>query len=205
MNGRSGSGSSADGSSVTGRSVDGRSVPPTPSRARTPATRLTRRTRLGAAGLVVLAAAATGGTMALTGCSSGTARTDAKSASPARLTVSGGYIPRPLLTDMAAAYFTVTNSGGTAARLTSVTSTLAAHATLHTTTADTMRQVTSLPVPAHGTLALRNGGDHVMLEDLTRRPAVGDTVTLTLHFAHASPATVTVTVPVRPTTYTPGG
>jgi copper(I)-binding protein len=34
---------------------------------------------------------------------------------------------------------------------------------------------------------------------------VGDKVTLTLHFTHATPATVTVTVPVRPTTYRPGG
>ena len=165
-----------------------------------------RRTRAGAAALVVLAAAATGGSVALTGCSSAQqAGGDAKPAGPARLTVSGGYIPRPLLTDMAAAYFTVTNSGGGAARLTSVTSTLAAHATLHTTSHDTMQQVPSLPVPAGGRLTLGTGGDHVMLEDLSRRPSVGDKVTLTLHFAHASPATVTVTVPVRPTTYTPGG
>ena len=164
-----------------------------------------RRTRVGAAGLVVLAVAATGGGMALTGCSSSPAGADARTAAPARLTVSGGYVPRPLLTDMAVAYFTVTNSGGTAARLTSVTSPLAAHATLHTTTDDTMRQVTSLPVPAGGRLTLGNGGDHVMLEDLTHRPSVGDPVTLTLHFAHASPATVTVTVTVRPTTYTPEG
>jgi hypothetical protein len=169
---------------------------------------------------VAFAAVATSGTMALTGCSSSTSSkasassasskasatsADAKGASPARLTVTGGYIPRPLLTDMAAAYFTVTNSGGTAAQLTSVTSTLAAHGTLHTTTDDTMRQVMSLQVPAHGRLRLANGGDHVMLEDLTGRPAVGDKVTLTLHFAHATPATVNVTVPVRPTTYTPGG
>jgi copper(I)-binding protein len=153
---------------------------------------------------VALAAVATGGTMALTGCSS-SAGTDTKTASPARLAVTAGYIPRPLLTDMAVAYFTVTNSGGTAAQLTSVTSTLAAHATLHTTTDDTMQQVTSLPVPAGGTLTLKGGGDHVMLESLARKPAVGDKVTLTLHFAHASPGTVTVTVPVRPTTYTPGG
>jgi hypothetical protein len=119
--------------------------------------------------------------------------------------VSGAYIPRPLLTDMAAAYFTVTNTGGSTARLTSVTSSLAAHATLHTTTDDTMRQVMSLAVPAGGKLTLSTGGDHVMLEDLTRKPAVGDKVTLTLHFAHATPATMAVTVPVRPTTYHPGG
>lgn len=177
-----------------------------------------RRTRAGAAALVVLAAVATGGTIALTGCSSssgspgasGPADTSAvaagaKAASPAHLAVTGGYIPQPLLTDMAAAYFTVTNTGGTAARLTSVSSGLAAHATLHRTTDDTMQQVMSLPVPAGGKLTLSTGGNHVMLEDLSHKPAVGDKVTLTLHFAHATPATVTVTVPVRPTTYHPGG
>lgn len=173
-------------------------------RAALPRPRLPRGTRAGAAALVVLAAAATGGAVGLAGCSSSSGGGH-KSAGPARLSVTGGYIPRPLLTDMAAAYFTVTNSGGTAARLTSVTSPLAAHATLHTTSHDTMQQVSSLAVPAGGRLALATGGDHVMLEDLVRKPAVGDKVTLTLHFAHASPATVTVTVPVRPTTYAPGG
>ncbi|WP_435172433.1 copper chaperone PCu(A)C [Actinacidiphila sp. bgisy145] len=180
-----------------------------------------RRTRVGAAALVVLAAVATGGSMALTGCSSSAGSTagskaassgasgadgaNAKAGSPAALAVSGGYIPQPLLTDMAAAYFTVTNTGGTAAQLTSVTSGLAAHATLHTTSNDTMQQVMSLTVPAGGKLTLSTGGDHVMLEDLTHKPAVGDKVTLTLHFAHATPAAVTVTVPVRPTTYQPEG
>jgi copper(I)-binding protein len=125
--------------------------------------------------------------------------------SPARLSVSDGYIPQPLLTDMAAAYVKVSNTGGSAAELTSVTSPLAAHVTLHTTTGTTMRQVESLRVPAGGSLQLGLGADHLMLENLTRRPAVGDKVTLTLHFTHATPATVTVTVLVRPTTYRPGG
>jgi copper(I)-binding protein len=129
----------------------------------------------------------------------------AEGGAPARLAVSGGYLPQPLLTDMAAAYLTVHNTGGGAAELTSVTSPLAAHVTLHTTVGTTMRQVMSLPVPAGGSLTLGLGADHLMLENLTRRPAVGDKVTLTLHFTHATPATVTITVPVRPTTYRPGG
>lgn len=124
---------------------------------------------------------------------------------PGRLTVSGGYIPQPLLTDMAAAYFTVTSTGGGAARLTSVTTPLAAHVTLHTTVGTTMEQVPSFTVPAGGSLTLGTGGNHLMLENLVRKPAVGDKVTLVLHFAHATPATLSVTVPVRPTTYTPKG
>lgn len=135
----------------------------------------------------------------------GTSARSLSGATPAHLTVSGGYIPQPLLTDMAAAYVTLTNAGGTAADLTAVTTPLAAHVTLHTTTDGTMRQVTSLRVPPHGTLRLAGGADHLMLENLTHKPAVGEAVTLTLRFAEDTPAPMTVTVPVRPTTYTPKG
>ncbi|MEE4541123.1 copper chaperone PCu(A)C [Streptomyces sp. V4-01] len=162
----------------------------------------------GALGAVAVAATCA---VLLAGCGAGTSGASGASDAaatlrgPARLAVSGAYIPRPLLTDMAAGYFTVTNSGGTAARLTSVTTPLAAHVTLHTTVGTTMRQVESFTVPAGGSLTLGSGGDHLMLENLVRRPAVGDKVTLTLHFDHATPATMSVTVPVRPTTYTPKG
>ncbi|HEY5833324.1 copper chaperone PCu(A)C [Streptomyces sp.] len=150
----------------------------------------------GGAAVAVAAAVALGGFSSSDASARGNTRAD--------LAVTGGYIPRPILADLAAAYVTVTNSGGTPAELTSVTTPLAAHVTLHTTTGTTMRQVASLTVPAGGRLTLGTGGDHLMLENLTRRPAVGDTVPLTLHFAHATPAAVTVTVPVRPTTYRPG-
>lgn len=156
-----------------------------------------RRALLGALGGVVAVAAATGAATGLTGHSG--------AHGPAKLTVSGGYIPQPLLTDEAAAYVTVTNTGGTDAQLTSVSTALAAHTTLHDTTGTTMRQVTALTVPAGGRLALGTGGDHMMLETLTHKPRVGERVTLRLHFAHAVPATITVTVPVRPTTYSPKG
>lgn len=157
-----------------------------------------RRAFLGAIGGVVAVAAASGAALGLSG-RSGTG------GGPARLEVSGGYVPQPLLTDEAAAYVTVRNTGGTDAQLTSVTTPLAAHVTLHTTTGTTMRQVPALTVPAGGTLALATGGDHMMMEGLTHKPSVGERITLTLHFTHASPASVTVTVPVRPTTYDPRG
>ncbi|WP_333768040.1 copper chaperone PCu(A)C [Streptomyces sp. IBSBF 2435] len=156
-----------------------------------------RRALLGALGGAVAVAAASGAAAGLAGHSG--------SGGPARLTVSGGYIPRPLLADEAAAYVTVSNSGGTDAQLTSVTTPLAAHVTLHTTTGTTMRQVTSLTVPAGGRLVLGTGGAHMMLETLTHMPSVGERITLMLHFTHATPATVALTVPVRPTTYHPRG
>ncbi|WP_405583986.1 copper chaperone PCu(A)C [Streptomyces sp. NBC_01190] len=150
-------------------------------------------------GAAVLVAAAAG--LVLTHYTAGSASAQ----TPAKLSVSGGYIPQPLLTDLAAAYFTVTNSGGSAAELTSVSTPLAAHVTLHTTTGTTMEQVGALTVPAHGRLTLGVGGNHLMLENLDRKPRVGAKVTLTLRFTHATPATMTVTVPVRPTTYHPEG
>lgn len=159
-----------------------------------------RRALLGTIGGVVAVAAASGAAAGLAGHGSGSSGTG-----PARLTVSAGYIPQPLLTDEAAAYVTVTNSGGTDAQLTSVSTPLAASVTLHTTTGATMRQVGALTVPAGGKLVLGTGGDHMMLENLTHKPSVGERITLRLHFTHASPATVTVTVPVRPTTYDPRG
>ncbi|HEY3478498.1 MAG TPA: copper chaperone PCu(A)C [Streptomyces sp.] len=158
----------------------------------------------GGAAVAVAAVVALGSTSS-SAAGPGSPGSGSQGGAPARLAVSGGYIPRPLLTDMAAAYLTVRNTAGGAAELTAVTSPLAAHVTLHTTVGTTMRQVMSLPVPAGGSLTLGLGADHLMLENLTRRPAVGDKVTLTLHFTHATPATVTITVPVRPTTYRPGG
>lgn len=159
-----------------------------------------RRVRRAAPAVGLAASAA----LLAAGCSS-TTHAAADTRTPAHLTVNGGYIPQPLLTDLAVAYVTVTNSGGSPAALTAVSTPLAAHVSLHTTTDMTMRQVTSLPVPAHGRLTLATGGDHLMLENLVRKPAVGDTVPLTLHFTGATPTTMTVTVPVRPTTYTPKG
>nr|WP_223186720.1 copper chaperone PCu(A)C [Streptomyces sp. CBMA29] len=143
---------------------------------------------------------ATGAGVALSDGSSGTS---GQGGGLGKVSVSGGYIPQPLLTDEAAAYVTVKNTGGGDAELTAVSTPLAAHVTLHSTTGTTMRQVTALTVPAGGTLTLGTGGDHMMLENLTHKPRVGETVTLRLHFAHATPATVTVTVPVEATTYRP--
>jgi copper(I)-binding protein len=164
-----------------------------------------RRALAGALGGTAAVAVAAVAGLILAGGSSSGANGSAKAGSPAKLSVSAGYIPQPLLTDLAAAYFTVTNSGGTAAELTSVSTPLAAHVTLHSTTGTTMYQVASLTVPAGGRLTLGTGADHLMLENLTGKPSVGAKVTLTLHFAHATPATMTVTVPVQPTTYHPEG
>jgi copper(I)-binding protein len=119
-----------------------------------------------------------------------------------RLAVSGAYVKEPPMPDMAAGYFTIANTGGAADKLTSVSTDIAEHATVHTTKANgAMAEAGPLTVPAHGRLVLRTGGYHVMLMGLKRKPETGDMVTFTLRFATSSP--ITVRAPVRPASYRP--
>ena len=120
------------------------------------------------------------------------------------LKVTGGYVREPLMKDMAGGYVTIVNTGRADDRLTSVTSDLAAEVSMHrTTAAGQMEPVTSFTIPAGGRLVLAKGGNHLMLMNLRRMPAVGDTVTFQLHFAKSAP--LTVRVPVQPTSYVPKG
>lgn len=153
---------------------------------------MTRRLALVPALLALAATAVTAG------CS---ATGSGDHAVPPRLKVSGAYLPQPVNRDMAAGFLTVVNSGGTADRLTSVTSDVSGDVTLHRTKGGAMEKATSLPVPAHGRLSLAHGGDHLMLMNLRRSVAEGDQVTFELHFARSRP--VTVKVPVRSATYVP--
>ncbi|WP_436737724.1 copper chaperone PCu(A)C [Streptomyces sp. BBFR102] len=148
-----------------------------------------RRRLLG--GALALAAAAS-----LAGCSDG----GAEASGGPRLTVDGAFMPRPVNADMAAGFFTVTNSG-TADQLTSVTSPSAERVTLHSTEDGTMREQDAFEVPADGTLDFSRGGNHLMFEQLTGRPAVGDSVEVTLHFSESGE--IAVSLPVKEATYNP--
>ena len=112
----------------------------------------------------------------------------------------GAYIPQPVMADMAAGFFTVTNTGGTDDRLTSVTSDIADDVTLHTHRRAPMRQVTSLTVPAGGELgsARRQPPD---AREAQAQAGAGREGVLELHFAHVRPGQVNV--PVSPPTYNP--
>jgi copper(I)-binding protein len=87
-----------------------------------------------------------------------------------------------------AAYMTLRAEGG--ARLVSVTSPAAARCSVHEMTISgnlmRMREVETVTIPAGGTLALAEGHDHLMLEDLTHTLKEGDTVPLTLTFVDSS-------------------
>ena len=95
------------------------------------------------------------------------------------------------------AYFTV-HGGDAADRLLSVSSPRAGHAAMHTMIMQgevmRMREVDAIDVPAGGTVALRPGGLHVMLEQLTSPLRPGETVPLTLSFEHAGQKQVAVPV-----------
>ncbi|MFC5214016.1 copper chaperone PCu(A)C [Streptomyces coerulescens] len=135
------------------------------------------------------------GALLLAGCGSDDAQDSA-----AEVSVSGAYMPQPVSDSMAAGYLTVTNKGGTKDELTSVTSDVG-EVTAHETVDSSMQEVKDLPVPAHGQLVFKSGGNHLMFEKLKRKPMQGETVTVKLHFTESG--TVTVQMPVKSATYNP--
>jgi copper(I)-binding protein len=148
---------------------------------------------LGAAGLVRAAVP--------TGADAGTAA--------APITVTGAFVRAPAPpTKEAAAYFTVHNNSDSADRLVAVSTGAARESMLHTDVGGRMTMLMSgVRVPAHGTLVLTAGQDHVMLEHLVGTMRAGQSVQLTLTFQRAG--TIDVTAPViapgAPAPTAPGG
>lgn len=98
--------------------------------------------------------------------------------------------PAPLEGGTGAVYLTVVNGTAEDDQLAAVSSPVAQAAELHETVDDNgvMRmhhEPEGFAVPAGGALQLAPGGKHVMLIGLTAPLAVGDTIMLTLTFAHA--------------------
>ncbi|MEV6378175.1 copper chaperone PCu(A)C [Streptomyces sp. NPDC051773] len=148
------------------------------------------------AGPVLITAAAL---VALTGC--GSTGSSSGDSSAAKLSVKSAYMPQPVTDAMAAGYLVIENGGGTADELTSVTSDLAQDVTVHETTGQSMREVAGLKVPADGELVLETGGNHLMFENLKRKPKEGETVSLRLNFTKSE--AITVEMPVKSATYQP--
>ncbi|MFF3288543.1 copper chaperone PCu(A)C [Streptomyces sp. NPDC003023] len=143
-----------------------------------------RRSPLAAA--VALSAAA-----ALAGCSAD---------SGPELKVTGAFMPQPV-GDMAAGFLTVENDGGSADRLTSITSTISDDVTIHETKNQKMREVEAFDIPAGSGLDLERGGSHIMFMELKQQPKQGDTVSIELHFEKSDP--IKVELPVKETTHNP--
>jgi periplasmic copper chaperone A len=143
---------------------------------------------------LVAPAAVLTGALLLAGCGG------SDSGSKPDLSVSGAYMPQPVSDSMAAGFLTITNKGAAQDELTSVTSDVG-EVTAHETVGSSMREVHELAVPAHGRLAFKSGGNHLMFDKLKRKPVQGDTIAVKLHFAESG--TVTVEIPVKSATYQP--
>jgi copper(I)-binding protein len=106
------------------------------------------------------------------------------------VTISGAWV-RPAPADgETAAYFTVTNATGKADVLVGVSTPDAQTAGLHQTSTDAsgmtgMAPVTSIAVPAGGSVELKAGGYHVMLTGVARDLVVGGSIQLILTFEQA--------------------
>ena len=126
-------------------------------------------------------------------CSSGSGTSPAASAagSTAGITASNAWVRPPMGTGLpAAGYLTIVNGGTTADALTGASSPIATSVEIHETMAEDsgmtgMSPVSSLAIPAGATVVLAPGGYHLMLMGLSKVPAVGDTVQITLTFQGA--------------------
>jgi copper(I)-binding protein len=143
--------------------------------------------------------------------SAGTATTTASTAAVASgprgsttvgdIKITDAYIPQPATPSVAAAYFTITETGSQGDVLLSAASVPASQASLMQESdstganAGTMTDLAGgLAIPADGAVALGPGGYHLMLTDPASPLTAGGSVALTLHFKDAG--AVTFKVPV---------
>jgi periplasmic copper chaperone A len=141
------------------------------------------------------------GLLVLSACGSGQETVSDSGGSRPKLSVSGAYMPQPVMKDMAGGFLTVKNTGGAADKLTSVKSGSFGDAQLHKTSGQQMQHVKSLKVPANGSLRLSRGGNHIMFLNPERKPVKGEKVPVTLHFSKSGD--VKVSMPVEATNFVP--
>lgn len=139
--------------------------------------------------------------MVLTACGGGSASAKGRvAARVGAIEVIDPYIPLPASPSVAAVYLTVRNTGTTADALIGAASAIAASATLHTEitqgSVEVMAPLVRLDLSPHADASLAPGHDHVMLEGIHQVLKVGQSVTVTLRFAHAGQ--IAVAVPVVP-------
>lgn len=97
-----------------------------------------------------------------------------------------------------AAYMTIASKDGDVLTKASVPASIAGMAQLHGTTTSGesmsamkgMKEVEKIDVPAGGSVQLKPGGYHIMLMELAKPIAAGDTVPVTLTFEQAGEVTV---------------
>ncbi len=120
---------------------------------------------------------------------------------PPGITAQNAWV-RYLLPDLpAGVYLTLPNKGDTPAMLTGATSPacsmLMLHQSMDSSGTSTMMNVSAIPIPAHGALALAEGSYHLMCMDPKMR--VGGQIPLTLEFKDGA------TLPLTAQVYGPSG
>lgn len=106
--------------------------------------------------------------------------------------IDNAFAFEPITAASGAAYFTVHNHGSAPDTILEATSPVARSAAFH---GSNMGHLMALEIPAGGSVELKPGGTHLMLTDFSAPPAAGDSLALSLRFAHAG--TVTLQLPVR--------
>lgn len=106
----------------------------------------------------------------------------------APIVVTNAYVREPATPDVAAAYFTITNTTGSDDTLVAVATGAGQVATLHDGSMAEMAN--GLPLPARSSVTLSVGTGHVMIERLVGPLTPGQTVNLQLTFAHNGPLIV---------------
>ncbi len=122
-----------------------------------------------------------------------TATEDVVVAAVGDVTIENPYAPEPVTPDVGALYFTLRNHGDLPDRVTSVMVNLASDVSLHdqSRAGNSVRMVAveSIEIPPRGSVALKPGGVHAMLRELSRHYRRGDSLSVTVQFANAGVAT----------------
>lgn len=138
--------------------------------------------------------------LALAGCSSGSSEPAASSTPVAQVSVTGAYIlPNG---DVAGMFGDVANAGSQSVKLTGGSAPdvgmVQIHEYVKDGTTETMKEIPGgLEIPAGGSVALKPGGYHVMMMQVTADWQVGDTVPVTLNLSDGTSVTVQAEVKQR--------
>ncbi|GAB3153911.1 hypothetical protein GCM10027058_23390 [Microbacterium neimengense] len=137
--------------------------------------------------------------LALAGCAAQSQSTSSSVAAAEAISVSDAWV-KSADSGMSAAFGELNNDGDADVTVTSATTPASSAVELHETVENesgqmVMRQIEGgFVIPAHGSLTLAPGGNHIMLMDLTAPLVAGDDVTLTLTYSDGTSSQITAPV-----------
>jgi copper(I)-binding protein len=114
------------------------------------------------------------------------------SATLGEIRIDHGFAYEPITPASGAAYFRIQNRSSTPDTVLEATSPVAQNAAFH---GSSMAHLDDLIIPAGGQVELKPGATHLMLTEFSATPKAGDSLTVSLRFAHAG--TITLRLPVR--------